>query len=220
MTAPPRSAKDHGRSAPRLYLVTPPLDAPGLAGTLAAALDAADVAAVLARAPAARDATVIDRVRAIAPLVQERGVALLIDAQPTSVMPAGADGAHVAGIAALDAALPVLKPGHIAGCGGLDSRHDAMTAGERGADYVMFGEPDPDGRRPAFEAIVDRVTWWAELFEVPCVGWALSLDEVAALATAGADFIALGDPVWTDPRGPGAVLAAAAAQLRRPEPVS
>jgi thiamine-phosphate pyrophosphorylase len=136
------------------------------------------------------------------------------------VMPAGADGAHVAGIAALDAALPVLKPGHIAGCGGLDSRHDAMTAGERGADYVMFGEPDPDGRRPAFEAIVDRVTWWAELFEVPCVGWALSLDEVAALATAGADFIALGDPVWTDPRGPGAVLAAAAAQLRRLEPVS
>src|ERR1700719_744389 len=123
MTAPPRSAKDHGRSAPRLYLVTPPLDAPGLAGKLAAALDAADVAAVLARAPAARDATGIDRVRAIAPIVQERGVALLIDAPPASVMPAGADGAHVAGIAALDAALPVLKPGHIAGCGGVGSRH-------------------------------------------------------------------------------------------------
>jgi thiamine-phosphate pyrophosphorylase len=219
MTAPRRSAKDHGRSAPRLYLVTPALDAPGLAAKLAAALDAADVAAVLARAPA-HDATAIDRVRVIAPVIQERGVALLIDAQPASVVPAGADGAHVAGIAALEAALPVLKPGHIAGCGALASRHDAMTAGERGADYVMFGEPDPDGRRPAFDAIVDRVTWWAELFEVPCVGWALSLDEVAALATAGADFVALGDPVWTDPRGPGAVVAAAAAQLRRPEPVS
>jgi thiamine-phosphate pyrophosphorylase len=220
MTAPRRSAKDHGRSAPWLYLVTPPLDAPGLAEKLAAALGAADVAAVLVRTPTAGDGTLIDRVRAIAPVVQGRGVALLIDAPPASVVPAGADGAHVTGIAALDAALPVLKPAHIAGCGGLGSRHDAMTAGERGADYVMFGEPDPDGSRPAFEAIVDRVAWWAALFEVPCVGWAMSLDEVAALATAGADFVALGDPVWTDPRGPGAVVAAAAARLKLPEPVS
>jgi len=220
MTASRRSAKEHGRSIARLYLVTPPIDAPALAGQLAAALDAADVAAVLARGPASGEATLLDRVRAIAPAVQDRGVALLIDGDPASVAPAGADGAHVTGTAALDAALPILKPRFIAGCGGLASRHDAMTAGERGADYVMFGEPDRDGHRPAFAAIVDRVTWWAELFEVPCVGWAMSLDEVAALAAAGADFVAIGDLVWTDPAGPGRAVAAAAAQLKLSEPVT
>jgi thiamine-phosphate pyrophosphorylase len=220
MTAPRRSATHRGRSTPRLYLVTPPIDAPGLGAMLAAALDAADVAAVLARVPAAGEATLIERVRAIAPAIQDRGVALLIDGHPASVVPAGADGVHVAGTAALDGALPGLKSGYIVGCGGLNSRHDAMVAGERGADYVMFGEPGRDGRRPVFDALVDRVAWWAKLFEVPCVGWAMNLDEVAALAAAGADFVAIGDGVWTDPDGPGAAVAAAAMRLNRSEPVS
>jgi thiamine-phosphate pyrophosphorylase len=94
-----------------------------------------------------------------------------------------------------------------------------MLAAERGADYVMFGEPDRDGRRPAFAAVLDRVAWWAELFEIPCVGWAMNLDEVAALAVAGADFVALADAVWADPHGPGSAVAAATAQLRKSEPV-
>ena len=47
-----------------------------------------------------------------------------------------------------------------------------MLAGEAGADYVMFGEPDRRGGRPPFDAIVERVEWWAELFELPCVGYA------------------------------------------------
>jgi thiamine-phosphate pyrophosphorylase len=218
MAIPRRSAADQGRSAPRLYLVTPSLAAPALAGRLAEALAAADVAAVLVRAPAAGEADLIEHVRTVAPVIQDRGVALLIDGHPESVERAGADGAHLTQIAALDAALPVLKPRYIVGCGGLSSRHDAMVAGERGADYVMFGEPDRDGRRPAFAAVLDRVAWWAELFEIPCVGWAMNLDEVAALARAGADFVAIGDAVWANPHGPAAAMAQAAARLK-PEPV-
>ncbi|HML14856.1 MAG TPA: thiamine phosphate synthase [Xanthobacteraceae bacterium] len=214
-----RSATDQGRSAPRLYLVTPPLGTPALGEKLAEALEAADVAAVLARVPVAGDSALIEQVRAIAPAIQDRGVALLIEGHPESVEPAGADGAHVIGMAALETALSALKPRYIVGCGGLGSRHDAMVAGERGADYVMFGEPDADGRRPAFAAVLDRVAWWAELFEIPCVGWAMNLDEVAALAGAGADFVAIADAVWTGPSGPGAAVTAAAARLKTSEPV-
>jgi len=219
MTAPRRPATDKGRSAPRLYLVTPPLDTSALAAKLAEALAAADVAAVLARRPTDGDAHLIERVRALAPAVQDRGIAFLIEGHLESVEPAGADGAHVTGIAAFDAALPLLKPRYIVGCGGLTSRHDAMVTGERGADYVMFGEPDPEGRRPAFAAVLDRVAWWAELFEIPCVGWAMNLDEVAVLAGAGADFVAIADAVWTHPQGPGAAMATAAARLKTSEPV-
>ncbi|MBV9427254.1 MAG: thiamine phosphate synthase [Bradyrhizobiaceae bacterium] len=220
MTTPRRPAADQGRSATRLYLVAPPLDATALGAKLAEALEAADVAAVLVRASAAGEANLVEHVRAIAPAIQDRGLALLIDGHPAAVGDAAADGAHVTGLAAFDAALPVLKPRYIVGCGGLSSRHDAMVAAERGADYVMFGEPDPDGRRPAFAAILDRVAWWAEVFEVPCVGWAMTLDEVAGFAGAGADFVAIGDAVWLDPRGPASAMAAAAAQLKRSEPVS
>jgi thiamine-phosphate pyrophosphorylase len=219
MTARRRSGTDPRQSAPRLYLVTPPIDAPGLATTLASALEAADVAAVLARPPAASAAALSERVRAIAPVIQNRGAALVIDGPPASVEPAGGDGVHVSGIAALEAALRGLKPRYIVGCGGLHSRHDAMVAGERGADYVMFGEPDPDDRRPAFAAVVERVTWWAEVFEIPCVGWAMNFDEAAALARAGADFVAIGDAVWHWPDGPAAAVAAAANRLKLSEQV-
>jgi thiamine-phosphate pyrophosphorylase len=91
-----------------------------------------------------------------------------------------------------------------------------MVAGERGADYVMFGEPDRAGRRPDFAAIEERVVWWSELFQPPCVGYAASLDEVAPLAQAGADFVALGDWIWTDARGAAATIAAVTELLTEP----
>ena len=133
----------------------------------------------------------VERIEALRILIQSNGAALLLDGHPGLVAPTQADGAHLTGIEAFTAAAPGLKPKSIAGCGALTTRHDAMLAAESGADYVMFGEPDRDGRRPGFEAVLDRVGWWAEVLTIPCVGYAADLDEVEALARAGADFVAL-----------------------------
>jgi len=196
----------------RLYLVAPELvDPTATRDLLAPALAAAGVAAVLLRLPAADERTLINRIREIAPLVQDRGTALLIYGRPDLVARAGADGAHVGGIAALQEATAALKPDRIVGAGGLASRHDAMVAAEAGADYVMFGDPDPAGKRPSFEAIRERVEWWAEVFEIPCVAYAASLAEVGPLAAA--EFVALGPSVLADPRGPGAAVAEALQRL-------
>ena len=205
-------AAEPRRPAPRLYLVTPQ-DPAGLANRLAEALDAADVAAVLLRLPQADEGARVDHAKALVPTVQNKGAALLLDGHADLAVRAGADGAHLGGVEALAAALPTLKPAHIAGCGHLTSRHDAMLAGEAGADYVMFGEPDASGRRPSLDAVADRVAWWAELFEIPCVGFAASLDEVKLLAAAGADFVAVGDCVFADARGDAAAVADAARRL-------
>jgi thiamine-phosphate pyrophosphorylase len=208
------------RPPPRLYLVTPQVtDAQAFARDLAAALDAADIAAVLLRLAPADERAAINRVKALAPIVQRKDTALVLDGTPEIVARGGADGAHLSGIEAFSGALESLKPSRIAGCGGLHTRHDAMFAAERGADYVLFGEPDAQGRRPAFEAIVERITWWAEVFEIPCVGYAASRDEIAALVAAGADFVALGDFVWADARGAAAAIADAAEQMILPEVV-
>ena len=115
---------------------------------------------------------------------------------------AGADGAHVAGSGAIRDALATLKPDRMVGAGGLHSRHDAMVAAETGVDYVLFGEPDDTGRRPHLDMIVERLQWWAEVFEPPCVGYAQHVSEVGALAATGTEFILLDDAVWNDPRGP------------------
>jgi thiamine-phosphate pyrophosphorylase len=203
--------------APRLYLVSPPVA--DTAFDFGAALEAADVAAVLLRLAPAGEREMIERAKKLAPAVQNAGAALLLEGLPDLVARAGADGAHLSGIEALAAALPHLKPDRIAGAGSLRTRHDAMSAAEAGADYVMFGEPDTDGRRPAFDEIVERVAWWAEVFEIPCVAYAETFDEIAPLVAAGADFIALGSAVFADPRGIAAALAEAAARLSASEAV-
>lgn len=207
------------RPRQRLYLVTPALDdTASFISALDAALDAGDVAAVLLRLADADERSLTNRAKAVAAVVQRRDIALLLDGRSEFVGRAGADGAHITGTEAFAAALPSLKPDRIAGAGGLRSRHDAMLAGETGADYVMFGDPDRRGHRPSFDTVEERLKWWSELVEIPCVGYAANADEVRPLAQAGADFVALGDWIWTHPEGVAAAMAAAAAALAGPVP--
>jgi thiamine-phosphate pyrophosphorylase len=196
------------RPVPRLYLATSEVDDPSsLIASLPGLLAAADVAAVLLRLKLSDQRSMITRIKALAPVIQGHGAALLLDGHVELVARAGADGAHVTGIAAMEEALPSLKPDRIAGVGGLSTRHDSMAAGELGADYVLFGEPDSRGQRPSAEAIAERLQWWAELFEPPCVGFAASREEAYEFAAAGADFVLAGDFIWNDPRGAAAALA-------------
>ncbi|HMF26946.1 MAG TPA: thiamine phosphate synthase [Pseudolabrys sp.] len=209
------------RPAPRLYLITPRLaDTSAFSSQLIAALDSGDVAAVLLRLADADERTLINCTKSVAEPVQDKGVALLLDGYPELVARAGADGAHMAGIATFTDSLERLKPERIAGAGGLASRHDAMLAAELGADYVMFGEPDAIGDRPTFAAVEERVAWWAEVFEIPCVAYAASTGDVAPLVAAGADFIALGDFLWRDPHAIAAVMRETTRCLQLPEPAA
>jgi thiamine-phosphate pyrophosphorylase len=200
-----------------MHSLNPPAE---LARSLARALAGIDAAAVLLRLADGDERGLINAIKEFAPAIQATGAAVLVDGRPDIVARGGADGAHVAGPALLKEALPRLKPDRIAGAGGLRSRHDAMLAAESGADYVMFGEPDEAGARPAFAAVIERVAWWAEVFEIPCVAYAGRIDEVEAMAAAGADFVALGEALFDDPRGLEAALAQAAARFAVTEPAA
>lgn len=78
------------------------------------------------------------------------------------------------------------------------SRHLAMEAGEAGADYVAFGAfyetlTKPSEHRPD-PAIL---SWWAALFEIPCVAiGGITPANAAPLVAAGADFLAVCNAVW------------------------
>lgn len=200
----------------RLYLVTPPIeDQAAFAPRLAEALAAGDVACVLLRFGEAHDAASrgrIDLVRS----VQARDAAALVVNDIDSALTLGADGLHVDGAGDLSEALRRLKPARIVGVGGLSSRDDAMLAGERDVDYLMFGDgkvPDPFAER------LERVAWWAEIFRVPCVAHAYALNEIEPLAAAGAEFVALGNCIWSDPRGPAAAVVDATVALQAGEKV-
>jgi thiamine-phosphate pyrophosphorylase len=215
MSSKDKSSNDNPQ---RFYLMLPPLEEPGdFPQRLSEALDAGDIACVLAPLAARDEGSAKKIVKALIAITEPRGVALLIDS-PSLVARSGADGAHVRVTGetlekTLTAAIETLKPDRIIGAGGLKAKHDAMVAGEFDVDYVSFGDPAPDGYTPPVEQTLERVSWWAEIFNVPCVAFAPALDDVASLSKAGADFVALRDAVWNDPRGPGAAMAQAQALL-------
>ncbi len=92
-----------------------------------------------------------------------------------------------------------------------------MLAAERGADYVMFGEPEATGDRPSFERSSSASHGGRRCSRFPASALPPALDEIGPLAAAGADFVAVGDCILDDPRGAAAAIAEAAAQLAAPE---
>jgi thiamine-phosphate pyrophosphorylase len=180
---------------PRLVLFSPSGEIQRASALIAQACEVADIASVILRTNDIEEREVLSRAEAFWAVTSKTGAVLLLEDRADLVEKTKADGAHLSNFPEQPALFKSLKPRYIAGAGGLASRHDAMTAGEAGADYVMFGDP-AKGRRPSFEAIVERVAWWAEIFEVPCVAHAASIEEIPALVHAGADFIALDEAVW------------------------
>ena len=197
----------------RLFLIAPPLDDPASLPALDRALASGLVDCVLLRKSATLGRDVL---AAAVRAVQGRGAAALIDGEGREAARVGADGVHLAANdPGLAEALVALKPDGIVGAGMIGSRDLAMTVGESAVDYLMFGEPRPDGFVPALLNTLDQTRWWAELFTVPCVAYAETLDAVSPLVDAGAEFVALGEALWRDPRGPDVVLAALAGTLSR-----
>ncbi len=196
---------------PRLVLFSPSGEIQRASALIAEACETADIASVILRTGEIEEREVLSSAEAFWTVTGKTGAVLLLEDRADLVEKTKADGAHLANFPEQPALFKSLKPRYIAGAGGLASRHDAMIAGEAGADYVMFGEP-AKGKRPSFEAIVERVAWWAEIFEVPCVAYAASIEEIPALVHAGADFIALDEAVWQS-EAPIGALAQAAAHL-------
>lgn len=203
----------------RLFLVTAPVaSAPEALPEIEAALGAGDVACLLLRLAPGAERDRKEVVRALAPAVQGRGAALLLE-DPRLAAHTGADGVHASGgTDGFAAALDGMKPDRIVGAGDLASRDAAMRAGEDGADYLLFGDAGFAPGGPPHDEVLEAVAWWADIFNVPCVGFARGLDEVEGLARAGAEFVALGDAVWADPRGAAAAVAEAQACLARAAP--
>ena len=194
----------------QIFLIAPAdADAPTCTKLLEAALAAAPVAALLLPRGGRSEGSYKSLVKSVIGKAQGAGVAVLLQGDPGLVRMLGADGLHVEGdVGDVKAATEALKPDYIVGAGQIASRHDAMSKGELGADYIFFGPlsgpRDPEQREMA--------RWWAEIMEIPSV---LS-DPAATADTAtaeGGEFIGLSDSLWAAPEGVSARLEAIARAL-------
>ena len=163
---------------------------------LEAALSAAPFASVLITASAGRPLAV-PQANAIVELLQAKNIAAMIANDANLTRQLRADGVHLSWgkdqAERFAEAREILGERFLVGVDAGRSRDDAMTLAEAGADYIAFGiPPHVEDRVSAAERQEDLVSWWSELFEIPCVAFdAADASAAVRLAGAGADFVAV-----------------------------
>ena len=186
------------QDAPQIYLITPSeFDLSSYPTQLAACLDQTEVACVRLALGTKDDARIAKAADALREVTHARDVALVIDSHILMVERLGLDGVHLTdGARSVKKVRKDLGADAIVGSYCANSRHDGMTAGELGADYVSFGPvgatPLGDGR----QAELELFEWWSMMIEVPVVAeGALDADLVRTLAPH-TDFFGIGDEFW------------------------
>lgn len=194
-----------------LYLLTPPRIDTGFADTLARTLAAGPVMALQLRM---KDHSV-EEVRTLAPqlieIAHQHRVSVIMNDDPGLAVELGCAGVHIGQEdASQKDARAAVGPKGLVGVTCHDSRHLAMVAGERGADYVAFGSVyETATKTPKTSAPLELFSWWRELFEIPSVAiGGITPDNAQPVIDAGADVLAVSGGVWNWPDGPESACAA------------
>lgn len=183
---------------PQINLITPPaFDPEEFAPRLAAVLDASEIACLrlsLATRDQDAQARAADACREIA---HARDVAIVIDTHLLLVERLGLDGVHLPdGARNVRKARKDLGPEAIVGayCGA--TRHEGMSAGEAGADYVAFGPVGATALGTGTQAEHELFQWWSEMIEVPVIAEGALTPELVATFAPVSDFLAIGEEIW------------------------
>lgn len=184
----------------RLYLITPSkFILENFAADLKDALQGGDVASVQLRMKESSAEDIMEAAHILMPICHAKDVAFIINDHADIAQKIGADGVHIGqeDISYNEARL-IVGDKQIIGMTVKDSRHLAMQAGEQGADYVAFGAFYPTTTKTTTTtATADILTWWQDIFEIPCVAiGGITTDNAKQIADAGADFIAVCSGIW------------------------
>ena len=193
---------------PQIYLVTPPQISPqSFPDLLARVLDSSELACVRLSLATQDESALARAADACREVTHARDIALVIDTHVVLAERLGLDGVHLTdGPRSVRAARKALGPDAIVGafCG--TSRHDGMSAGEAGADYISFGPVGATALGDGSHAKPELFQWWSEMIELPVVAeGALSEADIATLAPL-TDFFGIGAEIW-DSDDPTATLA-------------
>ena len=183
---------------PQITLITPPtFDLTLFPDALGRVLDAVDIAC-LRLSLATREEDKLSRgADACREVAHARDVAIVIDSHVLLVERLGLDGVHLTdGARGLRKVRQDLGADAIVGafCG--VSKHDGLTAGEAGADYVAFGPVGITALGDGTQAPLDLFEWWSEVVEVPIIAEGALTAELVAKLGPVTDFFGIGPEIW------------------------
>jgi thiamine-phosphate pyrophosphorylase len=190
----------------QLYLISPQDVGGTFPDRLKAALAGSSVAAFQLRVKGMEQHELARLAAPLQRICADADVAFIVNDSVSLAKRLDADGVHLGqGDGDPREASALLGPSKQIGVTCHASRHLAMEAGEAGADYVAFGAFYPTTTKPSeHRPDLAILSWWASLFEIPCVAiGGITPLNAAPLITAGADFIAVCNAVWgkDDPAG-------------------
>ena len=199
---------------PQINLITPP--APDLElypETLARVLDEVEIAC-LRLSLATKDTDTLGRFAdACREVAHARDVAVVIETHLLLAERHGLDGVHLTdGARSVRKARKELGDDAIIGsyCG--ITRHEGISAGEAGADYIAFGPVGATGLGDGSLAEHDLFQWWSEMIEVPVIAEGGLTAELIAKFGPVTDHYAIGEEIWAQ-ENPVAALKALIAPL-------
>ncbi len=185
---------------PQIYLITPQaFDLEVFAPRLSAVLDAHAVAC-LRLALTDEDEMALGRAAdALREIAHARDVPIVINKHASLAERHGLDGVHLTdGARSVRKTRAALGADAILGAFCEASRHDGMSAGESGADYIAFGPVGATGLGDDDLAETELFAWWSQMIELPVVAeGGLTVETVAALASV-TDFFGIGAEIWRE----------------------
>jgi thiamine-phosphate pyrophosphorylase len=205
----------------RLVLIAPRVDDPAkLEALIEQAVEGGDVASLLLPAYGDGEAAFQRRAEAVVPVLQARGIAVMVEGDTRVAARVGADGIHFEGRRqGLEELVAKFQDRMMIGAGGAKNRDDALDLGEARPDYMFFGrfgydrEPGPHPRN------LSLGSWWAEMIELPCIVMGGSeIASAGAVAATGVEFVALSSAVFAGEADPGERVKAANALLDETAP--
>lgn len=182
----------------QLYLITPPaFDLSSFPDLLQKVLDVTPVACVRLSLASKDEGQIAKAGDALREICHARDIPLLIETHLVMVERLGLDGVHLTdGARTVRYARKELGNDAIIGSYCAASRHDGLSAGESGADYVSFGPCGQNTLGDGSTVPTDLFSWWSDVVEVPIVAeGALNVETIKTLSPV-TDFFAIGQEIW------------------------
>ncbi len=183
---------------PQITLITPPsFDLDVFPARLSSVLDSVDVACLRIALASKEEDNLLRAGDVLRDIAHARDVAVVIDSHLLLVERLGLDGVHLTdGARTVRKARKDLGSDAIVGafCG--VTRHEGISAGEAGADYVAFGPIGESTLGQGAQVDFDLFEWWSEMIEIPVIAeGALTIELIERFGPV-TDFFGIGPEIW------------------------
>jgi len=190
----------------RLYLISPSeFDLDDFAVSLKEALSAGDVACFQLRMKQASKEEIIQAANLLMPICKEHDVSFIVNDYPEIAKEVNADGVHIGEDedGGYENARVIIGDDKIVGVSCYASKDKAFLVGDKGADYVAFGQfYESKTKPPKGRPTTELLEFWSQFTIVQSVAiGGITPDNAGPIIKAGADFIAVVSGVWEHPDG-------------------